>query len=665
MSRKFSTLRLIFITLAILITMSISNKTMATEFKTMTYNEKYIEWLNLSEEEKNSTIAPAIYVTNINSDTLSSFSRRLVRASIKYNLLDDISLKVKNQMGTNQCWAFSATTQLESYMAEVNSKTVEYSPRHMEYSTVKTFLDGTNEYGFNRQVNSGGTVSIAYAYMTNGSGPVLEKDMPFVNTSQKINLSDIKGKTVQAQLKEYIEFPSIYKEINNGSIKYTNGQTDSAKVEYTQTQVNSLRNKVKEHIMNYGAVLACTSTQNTQFFSNQEAIEQSKAYNCNDTTVQADHQVAIVGWDDNYAISNFKETLDSTQDHRPTSPGAWIVQNSYGEDMFNNGYIYISYEDCLIETIMTGIISLEQVDYDDIYQYDILGMTTGIQAGGKEIATANVFEKNSKVEYLNQVGIYTLAGESYDIYVNSTDGSLGKNLVKVKTVSATDSSYITVDLDNPIKLSGEKFAIAVLYKSADLAFAPVECKATYVPLYDTATSNAGESFVSADGTNWIDCSELKITGLSNINACIKAFTTNTTDVTIKSDAYTINDEEKIITNILPQTNVANLKSRLITNGTIKIFNKNGQELTKTELVGTGATLKIVETNDVYKTVVIGDLNGDGKITSTDLLKLKKHVTNIEKLKSEYKIAADINFSNTITTTDVLKMKQIICKIITL
>lgn len=417
--------------------------------------------------------------------------------------------------------------------------------------------------------------------------------------------------------------------------------------------------------MNYGAVLAHTSTQNTQFFSNQKAIEQSKAYNCNDSTIKADHQIAIVGWDDNYAISNFKETLDSTQDHRPTSPGAWIVQNSYGTDLFNNGYIYISYEDCLIETSMTGIISLEQVAYDDIYQYDILGMVTAIQSGTKAIATANVFKKDSKAISLNRIGLYTLAGQTYEIYVNSIDGNLGGNLVKVKTIRATDSSYITVDLDNPIKLSGKEFAIAVLYKSTNIAYAPVECKTTYTNLYDTATSNAGESFISTDGINWTDCSALKITGLSNINACIKAFTTNISDVTLNTNAYTINEQEKIIINILPNTTVTNLKNKLITSGTIKIYNKNGQELTKSELVGTGATLKIVETSDIYKMVVMGDLNGDGKITTTDLLKLKKHVTNIEKLKSEYKTAADINSSNTITTTDVLKMKQIICKIVTL
>lgn len=235
MKRKVSTLKLILIALAILITMSISPETMATEFKAMPYNEKYIEWLNLPEEERKSTIAPAMYVTNLDNYERSAFGRSLGRAFSKYNLLDDISLKVKNQMRTEQCWTFSATTQLESYMAKVNSKTVEYSPRHMEYSTAKTFLDGINEYGFNRQINAGGSMNIAYAYMTNGSGPVLEKDMPFVNTSQKINLSDIKGKKVQAQLKEYIEFSSIYKEISEGRVKYTNGQTGSARVEYTHT----------------------------------------------------------------------------------------------------------------------------------------------------------------------------------------------------------------------------------------------------------------------------------------------------------------------------------------------------------------------------------------------------------------------------------------------
>lgn len=687
MTKNRTAFKIIIASFMILLIISVANITLAAEFSTMKYSDKYIEWLNFPEDERKDTIAPLMYVKNAtNNIQCFSLNRNLKSAEIKerYSLLEDISLKVKDQMETGQCWAFSTTTQLESYMALVKSKNVEYSPRHIEYSTAKTFLDGTNPLGYNREVNSGGNPVEALGYLTSGQGPILEKDMPFVNTTNKINLSEIKGKTVQAQLEEYKIFPSIYKEKNNGIITYSNGQTGEDRIEYSLTEVNNIRNKIKQHIMTYGAVTGATSTSSTQFFSNQESIISSKAYNCDDSTVQADHQVTIIGWDDNYAASNFNENPEKniTEDHTPTSPGAWIIQNSYGTEredqqgnvqkVFNDGLIYISYEDFLIETIMTGVISLEEVDYDNVYQYDNLGVDNALTTNLSEIYTANVFKKDNEVSYLNEVGIFTLPGHSYEIYVNSKNGQLDSNLVKVKTVEPSESDYITVDLDNPIKLEGDSFVVAIRYIADEIAYAPVECVLTleFLHSFDTAKSNAGESYVSVDGTNWQDCKDLSIIGMDNINACIKAFTVNDIAdepivVTLKSNSYTIGSEAKIITKVLPNTTVNSFKKNLITNGTVKLYDKDENEITGTQIVKTGSTLKIDETSDTYKISVIGDINGDGKITLTDLSKLKKHLIFIDRLEGIFINSADINKDGVSTSTDLFKMKQLICKIITL
>ena len=61
----------------------------------------------------------------------------------------------------------------------------------MEYTTSKTFLDGINTNGYNREVGSGGNSAMALSYYTSGLGPVLEKDMPFQNSEAKVNLSEI------------------------------------------------------------------------------------------------------------------------------------------------------------------------------------------------------------------------------------------------------------------------------------------------------------------------------------------------------------------------------------------------------------------------------------------------------------------------------------------
>ena len=160
--------KIIICTLMLYCLLNTTNQVIASNFnvETSKYSDKYIQWLGLPEEEKAKTIPPAMYVKEINTNNnLAKRNIRLLSINSKYNLLDTINLKVKNQMDTNQCWAMATTTQLESYMAKVKSTNVEYSTRHIEYSTAKTFIDGINEQGHNREIDAGGYFNIAYAYL--------------------------------------------------------------------------------------------------------------------------------------------------------------------------------------------------------------------------------------------------------------------------------------------------------------------------------------------------------------------------------------------------------------------------------------------------------------------------------------------------------------------
>jgi len=87
-------------------------------------------------------------------------------------------------------------------------------------------------------------------------------------------------------------------------------------------------------------------------------------------TVPSSHAVCIVGWDDTFPASNFRE------DHQPPGDGAWIVKNSWGEEWGMNGYFYLSYYDMTI----SGPQSFEYVNNRDnenlehvsILQYDYM-----------------------------------------------------------------------------------------------------------------------------------------------------------------------------------------------------------------------------------------------------------------------------------------------------
>ena len=73
------------------------------------------------------------------------------------------------------------------------------------------------------------------------------------------------------------------------------------------------------------------------------------------------------------------------------------------------------------------------------------------------------------------------------------------------------------------------------------------------------------------------------------------------------------------------------------------------------VVGTGDTF--TSNGQEYTVVVYGDVDGNGKINSTDALQLEKHITGIEKLDAVQQEAADIVNNAKLNSTDSLTIKK--------
>ena len=117
-------------------------------------------------------------------------------------------------------------------------------------------------------------------------------------------------------------------------------------------------------------------------------------------------------------------------------------------------------------------------------------------------------------------------------------------------------------------------------------------------------------------------------------------------------------ENYVISKISPNTTGDVLLSDLTGTAAITLYDKSNNTITSQQIIGTGMKLKVGNTE--YQMVVIGDLNGDGKVTITDLYKIKQHIVGIETLKSVYLIAGNIkNSGDKITVTDMLMVKETI------
>lgn len=453
---------------------------------------------------------------------IKAFTRKIQE---QYNLKDTIKVGSKNQMTSNNCWTMPITTVLETNRALKNLDQEEMSAKHMDYATSQSFTNGaTNPFGYNRLVNTAGTSEWGLAYFTNGSGPVYEMSMPFDNKFDRIDLSEITNKTVISKVEDWIMFPRLFKEVTNNGTKYLNEKNE----EYTQEEVNAIRDKIKLHIMNNGAIATETYIDGVDDYYNK----QTNAYYCDDATKAVDHGVAIIGWDDNYPKENFNSA------HRPKENGAYIVQNSWGQDDEVTETYYISYEDLNVEKKLYGIINTTDKDNaETIYQHDELGRNTSFSTEHKELYGANVFTRDRKEdEYLKEISVSTYTDMNYEIYVNSGSDTINSDTMKLVAKSDTpiENGYHTIKLEEPIKLTGDKFVVAVKYMGVDETLVAMQAKQGN-GAYANITSKAGESYVGATLDNMQDIKEMK--DLPEGNLCIKAFTqkTNSTYSPLKGD----------------------------------------------------------------------------------------------------------------------------------
>lgn len=514
-----------------------------TELK-MDTSKAFDEWNSLSDEQKSQIVMPRTYDVEIPDSILSEYELdtkpRILNQLLgnsenpfvevgsvedsRFNLAEELNLRVEHQKSTTECWAFSLLKAVETNKALKNGlRDIEdFSERHMDYATSRTFTDGTNEAGFYREVGNGGLLPVGLAYLINGQGAVVESDMPFKDEEKKISLSEI-NKPVNTIVNDYSTLPTIHKEYEKDS----NGNTVSVKYkkpngsEYTESELNAVRKIIKEHLVENGAIASMTGGSYVEYYNNSNPFKAS-AYNCNITTKIRDHAITIVGWDDNYPKENFGDG------RMPSTDGAYIVLNSYGDTSFDNGYLYISYEDYFIEEEIYGISSTGNVDYDSIYQNDYYGgaFKVGLDTQQKgSIGTVYNRDKN-KNEILDSVGVTLANYANIEIYVNPEDASFATNkLIKVAESSEVlEPGFHRIDI-TPIKLTGESFSIVIKQSSESGGFY-FQLEANMPNTSYALVTSENRSYIALNGNTWTNISNLNVNGIDmkTADVCIKAYT---------------------------------------------------------------------------------------------------------------------------------------------
>lgn len=111
-------------------------------------------------------------------------------------------------------------------------------------------------------------------------------------------------------------------------------------------------------------------------------------------------------------------------------------------------------------------------------------------------------------------------------------------------------------------------------------------------------------------------------------------------------------EDQMIKSIAPGTTVSELKTLL---SSVQSVSTGTIPLTANTAVGTGNSITC--TSGVFKAVVLGDVDGDGAVTSRDYLRIKRYYMGIFTLSGEYLLAADTDEDSVIRPYDYLAVKR--------
>lgn len=429
-----------------------------------------------------------------------------------FNLFDEGRMTpAKSQGRTGLCWAYGALSTVESAILTAGlakPEELDLSEGAVAYYTFplpEDFESGCTGDGLcithgNKKTNFysscfyGGDPRLAFAMFANGEALIDESAAPIYTDTTRLRRS----------LDGFLD-------------AVDSGEIDRSSEDWLLTGWNTFdeagTEEMKRAIVKYGGLNAGIFCDSRGLLRHRDIGEPVSYYSGADPeTVETNHCVVLIGWDDDYTRENFGR-------YKPEHDGAWMALDSTDSLSDDSGLMFISYDD-----FIQGYWTVEMArrsDYGDILCYDFCPLD-GLRAG--EFCTAaNVFTAPSD-EALKAVGVTTLADEQrmeIKVFVNPDGAPDGGQAVITQKACPARKGYHVIDLYEAVELSeGDSFSIVVTFY-ADFecgemsGCAPVESE--YFPEFELPQSmkyisefrisaHPGESYVMKGG-KWHDLAD--------------------------------------------------------------------------------------------------------------------------------------------------------------
>ena len=317
------------------------------------------------------------------------------------------------------------------------------------------------------------------------------------------------------------------------------------------------------------------------------------------------------------------------------------------------GYVFSQYLSVALQVEISSIdISLEK---NIINKGDKIKLNLKIlpeEASDNEI---EFISSNQGIAVIDSLGNITgVSSGKCTIKVKAKNSNIYSNSIEIEVYSPVTDMQI--DTDNLVLQVGETFKINAIIYPEDANNKNVSYKSEDSQI--ASVDKEGKITALTEGiTNIIVTSED-----SNIEKTINISVNKKIDTSDLSFSDTLNINGNEISGLDYKDNsVKSIKNLISTIYNIEIYN-GSQILTDNQLVGTGS--KLILKNDQDETVIeyifilYGDVNGDGKINSVDLLVLQRHILEIKKIDGVFLRAGNINKNGKMPTSlDLLLIQR--------
>lgn len=544
--------------------------------------------------------------------------------------------------------------------------TISAKTRMKDLSILKQSIDNVN-----KAIENNSNIDMIYPNKINKFATDLYETSNYVlnlEEENEIKTGLINSKALHAKYlnKWADEFSKIYleeyyKDINNTIINKNNKLFNTYSVVYSDTQINAQYNKVIQNIQNI----------------TQDAINNNS--------------------------SRMQECLESQMDL------AYKIV-----EQINSNKIKI--DEASYKKLITDILAISD-DYKELYKYYVTEDTIENSTVKEKLnEVIDKYNNNTDIDLSKVTDLINTTREIYNTSINTdnvSDNYLNKqrilktceiiNLIidnDIKKAADEDSNNVTItynvdvntltnqDVYVTINLPTDKAIIANNEQNAPYIFKENGTKTITINIrgyeytYNISVKNIDKTAPKIDNVEQLNNSvtpqisddnlqnvELKLDGnlkleyqvgqtittpgMYNLTAKDKAGNVTITNFIIY-DTYNENNQKINYIPIYNVTTLKNLKNNINMKYTIT---KNNQEINENDYISAGCEIQI--NNKKYYLIVKGDINGDGKVTGTDLVKVRRYLIGLETFTPVEKVGAILSQRNDVSINDLAKMRKII------